>query len=76
MKTEKEKHKVHILCLDGCSIKGVIHITPGLRVQDFANDKRKSFIAVTAAEIRSSRLSIKNQALILNKSSIQCLWEI
>ncbi|MDI6606013.1 MAG: hypothetical protein QME65_02580 [Candidatus Omnitrophota bacterium] len=76
MKIEKEKYRVHILCLDGCLINGVIHITPGLRILDFANDKSKSFIAVTAAEICSPQLSVKNQNIILNKSAIQCLLEI
>ena len=38
MKVEKEKHRVSIICQDGSSVKGVIHINPGERILDYIND--------------------------------------
>jgi len=86
MKVEKEKHRVSIICQDGSSVKGIIHINPGERILDYINHTRESFIAVTNAEfyyikdIKSfklvSKLLEKKDYIILNKSSIKLIVEI
>ncbi|MFH1355171.1 MAG: hypothetical protein ABIH19_03375 [Candidatus Omnitrophota bacterium] len=86
MRVEKEKRKVNIICLDGSSLSGVIHINPGQRVIDFIDDERKSFIAVTDVkffnikEAKSFQLSKsssnKKNMLILNKNSVKLIEEI
>ncbi|MBU0710105.1 MAG: hypothetical protein KJ793_05280 [Candidatus Omnitrophica bacterium] len=86
MRVEKEKRKVNIICVDGSSLSGVIHINPGQRVIDFIDDERKSFIAVTdlkfcdIKEAKSFQLSKtssdKKKMVILNKNSVKLIEEI
>jgi hypothetical protein len=84
MRIDKEKRKISIICVDGSSVKGIVHINPGERVLDFINDMREKFIAITNAEffyaedIQSFRLTKslkKKELVILNKSSIKWIEE-
>ncbi len=85
MRVEKEKHRVSIICHDGYSIRGDIHINPGERIQDFLNDLRRNFIAVTDAEFfytkdeaifeSQSKTAGKKDSIILNKSDIKWVEE-
>lgn len=86
MRIEKEKHKVNIVCQNGLSMKGFVHINPGERILDFINDSRESFIAVTEAEfydtkethffVSESKCLAKKESIILNKSAINCIEEV
>jgi len=86
MKIPKEKVKVLILCTDGSWIKGLIHISEGLRVSDFLNDQKNSFIAVTNAEVQSpnkvrsfklaSAISNPKNTLLLNITAIRWVEEL
>lgn len=86
MRVEKEKRKVNIICVDGSSLSGVIHINPGQRVIDFIDDERKSFIAVTDAKfynikkLKSFQLfkasANKRNMVILNKNSVKLIEEV
>ncbi len=86
MRVEKEKRKIQVLCNDGASIKGVIHINPGERVSDFLNDQREEFVAITNAEFYfiedvqsfklASKLMAKKDVIFLNKSSIKWAEEL
>jgi len=44
------KKTVDIVCLDRTVVKGTIYIPEGLRVIDFLNETKNSFIAVTNAQ--------------------------
>lgn len=86
MRIEKEKRRVSIICLDGSSIRGIVHINPGERLLDYINDEREDFIAITSAEffyaedIQSFRLATKllfrKEFVVLNKSAIKWLEEM
>lgn len=86
MKIPKQKVKVLILCNDDSWIKGFIHISEGLRVSDFLNDQKNSFIAVTNAEVQNlkeihsfklvSGISKPKNTLLLNVSAIKWAEEI
>ncbi|MDD4182982.1 MAG: hypothetical protein PHT53_04085 [Candidatus Omnitrophica bacterium] len=86
MKIPKERVKVLILCTDGSWIKGLIHITEGLRVSDFLNDQKNSFIAVTNAEVQnqkkmnsgklSSAANNSKNTLLLNVHAIRWVEEL
>ncbi|MCK9574242.1 MAG: hypothetical protein M0R20_07655 [Candidatus Omnitrophica bacterium] len=86
MKIPKEKIKVLILCTDGAWIKGLIHISEGLRVSDFLNDQKNSFIAVTNAEVQNLRevhsfklasgISKARNTLLLNIQAIKWVEEL
>ncbi|MCK9615320.1 MAG: hypothetical protein M0R48_07450 [Candidatus Omnitrophica bacterium] len=86
MKIPKEKIKVLILCTDGAWIKGTIHISEGLRVSDFLNDQKNSFIAVTNAEVQNlkeihsfkltSGISKAKNVLLLNMQAIRWVEEL
>ncbi len=86
MRVEKEKRKVSVICHDNLLVEGFVHINPGERIIDFLNDTRESFIAITNAEfsnlkeIKSFKLITemlkKNNAIILNKSTIKLVEEI
>lgn len=82
MKIEKEKLKVNIFLKDNLMINGFVHINPGERLQDFINDNRESFIAVTEAEfcyIEQANFKptsmVKKGNIILDKSSIWWIEE-
>lgn len=86
LKIEKEKHKVGIICANGASVRGIVHINPGERVLDYFNDARESFIALTSVEfyysedVQSFKLPTKQlkkkDFIILNKSSIEWIEEL
>ncbi len=86
MKIPKEKIKVFILCNDGSWIKGLIHVSEGLRVSDFLNDQKNSFIAVTDAEIQNVKeihsfrlaagISKAKNTLMLNIQAIKWVEEL
>jgi len=86
MKIPKEKIKVLILCADGAWIKGLIHISEGLRVSDFLNDQKNSFIAVTNAEVQNLRevhsfklasgISKARNTVLLNVQAIKWVEEL
>ena len=86
MKIPKEKIRVLILCTDGAWIKGLIHISEGLRVSDFLNDQKNSFIAVTNAEIQNLKevhsfrlaagISKPKNTLLLNVQTIKWVEEL
>ncbi|MFH1414002.1 MAG: hypothetical protein ABIG56_04070 [Candidatus Omnitrophota bacterium] len=86
MRVEKEKRKVNIICVDGSSLSGIIHINPGQRVIDFIDDERRSFIAVTDSKFYktnepksfqlSKALANKKNMVILNKNSVKLIEEI
>jgi len=86
LRIEKEKHKVSIICIDGSSVRGIVHINPGERVLDYFNDARENFIALTSVEfyyaedIQSFKMPTKQlqkkDFIILNKSSIKWVEEI
>jgi hypothetical protein len=77
MKVEKDKRQVTIHCNDASSVRGVIHINQGERIQDFINDEKRSFIVVTNATVSSGffKIPVRRETLILNKSSIKCIEE-
>ena len=86
LKIDKEKHRVSIICLDGSSLKGTVHINPGERVLDYFNDNRESFIALTHVEffysedVQSFKLPTKSlqkkDFVILSKASIKWVEEV
>ncbi len=86
MKIEKVKRKVSIICNDGSSVRGLVHINEGERVLDFFNDEREEFIALTSAEffyaedVQSFKMPTKalrkKEFIILNKSSIKWIEEV
>ena len=86
MKIEKDKYAVNIFCIDGSFIKGIIHVSPGLRILDSLNTLKDNFVAVVNAEIynlREGELEAlgrttheKGQTIILNKGSVKWMEEI
>lgn len=86
MRIEKEKQKVTIICVDGSLIRGFVHINPGERIQDFLNDEKESFIAVTNVEFQNvatvhsfklyNELNKKRDAIVLNKAAIKWMEEV
>ncbi len=85
MRIEKEKRKVSIVCRDGSTIKGTVHINPGERMIDFLNDEKESFIPVTDVELFTSGGSCAlkgfgkkkdiDSAALLNKAAIMFIEE-
>lgn len=82
MKIEKQELKVNIVLQDGLILTGFVHINPGERLQDYINDARRDFIAVTNVQFLSakkinfgSKLTSKDGDIILNKSAISWLKE-
>jgi hypothetical protein len=86
LKIEKEKRYVRVICWDGFTVKGYMHVHPGERVIDFLNNDKDKFIAVTTAEycymkeVRSFRLTHetkdKKEVVVLNKESVALIEEI
>jgi hypothetical protein len=81
MKIEKEKRKVNIVCQDNSIVRGVVHISPGIRLSDFIDDQDKNFIIVTEAEIHSVKEAggleeSKKRTIFLNKSFVKLIEEI
>ena len=81
MKIEKAKRKINIVCNDGSSVKGYIHIYPGERTLDFINRSKETFIVLTDAEFYymdklESKLVANKDTIILNKSVIRWIEEI
>lgn len=86
MKVPKEKIKVLICCTDGSWVKGLIYISEGLRVSDFLNDQKNSFIAVTNAEVQNLRevhsfklasaISKTKNVLLVNTQTIKWIEEL
>ena len=72
MKIPKDKCKISISCLDGCCVEGYIHVPQGLRVLDYLNDEKESFVPVTEAKIRKKEVSV----IIINKKMIKWMEEI
>jgi hypothetical protein len=82
MFVNKKKTPAKIFCRNGILVKGFVHLNEGERVQDFANDPKKSFVPVTKVElyyaqwpemkkVESSLIALKD-VIMLNKSSI--IW--
>lgn len=86
MKIPKEKIKVLILCTDGSWIKGLIHISEGLRMNDFLNDQKNSFIAVTNAQVQNlkeihsfklaAEISGVKDVLLVNLQTVKWVQEL
>lgn len=81
MKVPKDKYNVSIVCADNMFIKGIVHVTQGLRLSDFLNDKDESFVAITNAKFFNVdksyiKLKKKGNVAILNKSLIRWMEEI
>ena len=86
MLVEKDRYLVNIFCVDGSFIKGLIHVSPGLRILDSLNSQKDNFVAVVNAEIfnlREGELEAlgmtsheKGQTIILNKSTVKWMEEI
>lgn len=86
MKISKQKIRVLVLCNDGSWIRGLIHVSEGLRVSDFLNDQKNCFIAVTNAEVQnlkevhSFRLAAgatkQKNTLLLNVQAIKWVEEL
>jgi len=81
IKIEKEKRKIHIVCNEGFSVKGYIHLFEGERTLDFINHAQESFIVLTNAELyclekSESKLAADTDTIILNKSVIKWIEEI
>ena len=72
MKIPKNKCKVLVSCSDVCRIEGYIHVPQGLRVLDYLNDEKESFVPVTEARIRKKEVSV----IIVNKNAIKWVEEI
>jgi hypothetical protein len=81
----KNKTRAKIYCTNGILIKGFVHLHEGERVQDFANDTKRSFVPVTKVEmfytqwpalkkIESSLIAAK-EIILLNKSVISWIEE-
>lgn len=82
MRVEKQKLKVSIFLKDNLMVSGFVHINPGERLQDFINDGRESFIAVTNAEFCyiertnfKANSPVRQGDIILNKSHISWIEE-
>ncbi|MCK4917701.1 MAG: hypothetical protein KAJ79_07000 [Candidatus Omnitrophica bacterium] len=86
MLVEKDRYLVNIFCVDGSFIKGLIHVSPGLRILDSLNSQKDNFVAVVNAEIfnlREGELESlgrttheKGHTIILNKSAVKWMEEI
>jgi len=82
MKVEKLKLKAKIFLQGNIMVRGFVHINQGERLQDFVNDSREDFIAVTNADLSSTGENnleplhtINKGDIILNKASIILIEE-
>jgi hypothetical protein len=85
---EKVKRKVNIVCSDGSSLMGFIHMDRNQKLIDFVNDSQRTFIVVNDAEfyyivqvVYSFKLArrvtpTKKESIILQKSFIEYLVEM
>lgn len=77
MHVEKEARRVSIVCRDGVSITGTVHINPGERVIDFLNDPKEAFIVVTNSEFRGfGRLMKRKKTVFILKNAMKWMEEV
>jgi hypothetical protein len=81
----KRKQRAKIYCNNGILIKGFVHLYEGERLQDFANDTKRSFVPVTKVEMYytqwpalkkvESSLIASKEVVLLNKNIIVWIEE-
>ncbi len=81
----KTKKPAKIYCTNGILVKGYVHLHEGERLQDFANDSKRTFVPVTKVDmfytqwpalkkIESSLIASK-EVVLLNKNVIAWMEE-
>lgn len=83
---EMEKHRLNIICQDGCVVKCTLNLVSGERIQQHLNDPARGFIVLNdiemyyTEELRSFKLLaksiVKMPQMVMNKSVIKWIEEI